>query len=139
MRPFITTLVVLASIPSDVQAQPEAPRFACEGAGKAEGYPYGVQEIDRRRFRILDDVRHPAVFDLDPAEANICLTGADCSVSDTDNTLHFVVSEIPNHDPIYVRRFRFDRRTLLFETSGGGLDGGWSVSGTCKAEPAAEH
>ena len=139
MRRFVTIVAVLAWIPSGAQAQSEARRFACEGAGRSEGYPYGVQDTGRKKFRILDDGEHSAVFHLDPTEANFCVTGAVCSVSITADTVQLVVSQVPNYDPLYSSRFQFPRGRRVFEASGGGLDGGWSISGRCKAEPVIGH
>ena len=136
MRLFVTIFTMLAWLPSGAQAQSEARIFACEGSGAAQGYPFGVQDIDRRRFRVVDDGAHPAIFHLDPTEAKFCAAGATCSVSNSADTLLVEASRIPNHDPGYSSRFEFHRGRLAFEASGGGLDGGWSVSGTCKAEPA---
>lgn len=135
MRLFVTILAVLAWIPSGAQAQPGARRFACEGKGKSEGYPYGVQPIGRTKFRFLDDGEHSAVIRFDPTETNFCAAGAVCTVSNTADMVQLVVSQVPGSDPLYSSRFRFHRGRLRFEASGGGLGGGWSISGRCKAEP----
>lgn len=135
MKPFVTIVAMLVTFSSVAQAQAEARRFACEGARTENGYPYGRREIGRTKFRFLDDGERSAVVELGPTDANFCVTGAECAVSIAADIVQLDVGRAPGWDPGYSSRFRFDRRRLKFEASGGGLDGEWSVSGKCKAEP----
>jgi hypothetical protein len=138
MRPFITLVAIVASSPVYGEAQPIARIFSCVGEGKSEGYPFGVQKTGKHFFRVIDDGRQSTVFQLASTEEKFCAVGAQCSVTSTEDTVEIGTSQNPGAPP-YSSHFRFHRKTALFEASGGGLDGGWSIKWTCKADPVARH
>lgn len=138
MKPFITLIAILASHPVYGQARPIARIFSCIGEGESEGYPFGVRKTGKHFFRFIDDGRQSAVFQLASTEEKFCAVGAPCSVVSTEDMVEVGTSQNPG-DPPYSSHFRFHRKTALFEASGGGLDGGWSIEGTCKADPVVPH
>ena len=138
MKPFIAIVAILASLPVYGQAEPIARAFSCIGEGKSEGYPFGVQKTGKHLFRIIDDGRRSTVFRLASTEDNFCAAEAPCSVVNTEDMVDIGTSSNPGAPP-YSSHFRFHRKTASFEASGGGLDGGWSIEGTCKADTVVRH
>jgi hypothetical protein len=133
MKAFVTLVAVLAAAPAHPQA-PKGQTFACEGRGTSNGYPFGVQDTGRAFYRIVDNDREITVFRVEATQQNICGNDDPCPVVTTGDIVKLDASGKPGWDAVYSSDFRFNRKTLAFEASGGGLDGGWLVVGTCKAE-----
>lgn len=134
MKSLTAVFAVLASAPLIAHAQSEPMKLACGGASKSQGYPYGIQGIGETKYRIVDEGQQISILRLGLKDQNFCPAGAVCAVVVTDDLVQLRVSQVPNADPLYTERLRLNRRSLAFEASGGGLDGGWSIAGTCKPE-----
>lgn len=70
---------------------------------------------------------------------HLCAKGAECASSVSAEAIEVSFRRVPNWDPLYSARFRMDMRNKKFVNGGGGLDGGWSQKGKCKAVPVTEQ
>lgn len=105
----------------------------CEGSGAAEGYPFGRQATGRGSYRVELSETALSVFDLSHREPlAFCTPDAECSVSRSAAGSELTVRHIPGRDPLYTQSFRLDRESNTYQASGGGLDGGWTQTGTCE-------
>jgi hypothetical protein len=105
----------------------------CDGSGTAEGYPMGRYDTGSVKYRVTIDQTSVAVFDISRREpAAFCSSDARCSISTDAALAELMVRDIPGRDPLYTQSFRLDRDKKTFRASGGGLDGGWTQTGTCK-------
>jgi hypothetical protein len=134
MISLIGISAMLASVAANAPAPSPPVVFECIGTGRSQGSAYGVQEVVDTRYRIEGEGQRMSVRRLGYKTEDMCPSGAACTIVATDDIVQLEVSKIPNADPLYSSRFRFDREKLLFEASGGGLDGGWSITGKCKPE-----
>lgn len=112
-------------------AGPSVASLDCVGTGQSSGYPSGVQQRGETRYRVEGRGPQTHVWTRGGKDQNICPPGATCTIEASEELVHVSVSRIPNADPLYSTSFHLDRGTLTFDAHGGGLDGGWSVNGTC--------
>lgn len=110
--------------------------YRCEGESASNGYPYGRQQHDPVRFTIILRDQRVLFRGADGEESDPCLQGAVCERQVTDESAAFEIRSVPRRDPLYVQSFRLDRTASTFTHRGGGLDGGWSQTGSCESEPS---
>lgn len=124
-------MVMLASLAADTPALPRPFRLDCTGTSASRGYPDGARDTGETHYRVESRDGRIRVLRRGRQDDDICPTGATCAVSITDTVVDVRVGQVPDADPLYSTRFRLDRKRLTFDAGGGGLDGGWSVTGTC--------
>ncbi|WP_447726000.1 hypothetical protein [Sphingomonas koreensis] len=130
MKMLIGIVAALGSVSASRSAYAQSFNLSCVGKGSTEGLK-GRREINDSRYRIVGDGQHVSVR---VGGYSFCIQGANCTVEVGDKEVHIGVRDIPQYDPGYSQHFRLDRMTSVFTASGGGLDGGWSITGKCKPE-----
>lgn len=133
MKLLIISAAVLASAVPNTLALSQPFRLACVGEGTSESYPFGIQKTGKIKYRVEGEGKQIAIFQQGLKDENICPTGAACTFDTTNDLVQVQVSNTPNNPP-YSTRFQLDRKRLTFKASGGGLDGGWTITGTCEPE-----
>jgi len=139
VKRLILLYALLATSPVAAREQPVATIFECVGRGGSNGYPGGRQEIGETKFsvqiegQIATIIRHRFQFSTLPEDSLFCRAGAKCSTEVSDILIRQIERNVPDMDPGYVATFELDRKKRTFVASGGGLDGGWSITGACEA------
>jgi hypothetical protein len=100
----------------------------CIGKAKSAGYPFGEREEGKALIQVHFRGSRLSVL---IGSADMCPEGATCKYDVTKGAAELDVSDVPGQ-PMYNQSFRLDRKSNAFSASGGGVDGGWSVIGTCK-------
>lgn len=135
MKVLLALGATITSIAVSGDTPPGPQSFTCVGTGFSKGYPYGRQ--DTGKVQLLVTVRD-GVVDVADRDRGIssCPEGAECASIVSAEAIRLSIRNVPHHDPLYAASFRLDLRRKTFVNSGGGLDGGWSQKGKCKAVAA---
>ncbi|MFS2109156.1 hypothetical protein ACCC88_05695 [Sphingomonas sp. Sphisp140] len=128
MKTLIGIVAALAVATGSKPAHSESFRLTCVGTGRSQGNE-GVRKISETKYRIEGEGQQVSIRDGD---YEFCIQGATCAVTMSSEIVQVQVRSVPHHDPGYTAVFHLDRKSLIFKASGGGLDGGWSITGKCK-------
>lgn len=134
IRDLLALAAALSTVAVPGYALSGVQSFMCVGAATAEGFPYGTQSTGRVQLSVT--VTGGVVTVIDRHNGDFCATGAECASSVNSEAIAMRIRNVPHRDPLYSAAFRMDMHTKEFVHSGGGLDGGWSMKGKCKANPA---
>ena len=105
-------------------------KLTCVGSGGSEGND-GLRAISETAYRVEGAGQQISIREGD---REFCVPGSTCTVEVSGEEVRVNVRDVPHHDPGYSAAFRLDRKQLIFKASGGGLDGGWSITGKCTVE-----
>ncbi len=105
----------------------------CIGQGSAEGFPVTRSGVERMLTVKMHGYDAEAFFRNGGGEVSFCPRHALCQVAVSGEAIEIVARKLPNYDPLYEQTLTVDRSRWMFHAGGGGLDGGWSITGTCKA------
>ena len=130
MKTLIGLVAALAAATVGKPAHSQSFKFTCVGTGRAQGNE-GAREIGEIRYRIEGQGQQLSIRDGDD---EFCNQGATCVVEVSDEAVRLTVRNVPHYDPGYSAAFDLNRTSLIFKASGGGLDGGWSITGKCEPE-----
>ncbi len=128
MKTLIGIVAAFAAATGSRAAHSQSFIFTCVGTGSSQGNE-GVRKISETRYRVAGDGQQVSIRDGDN---EFCIQGAICAVAVGGEFVQVQVRSVPHHDPGYSAAFHIDRKSLIFKASGGGLDGGWSITGKCK-------
>lgn len=128
MKTLIGIVAALAGATGSKAAHSQSFIFTCVGTGSSQGNE-GVRKIRETRYRVEGEGPQVSIRNGDN---EFCIQGATCAVAVGSEFVQVQVRSVPYHDPGYSATFHIDRKSLIFKASGGGLDGGWSITGKCK-------
>lgn len=126
------TVAIAAFVSAAAAHGPAASDLECVETGTSNGFPSGIQQSAETRYRVEGEGAQISVMKRGEPDQNICPPGATCAIAVSHDRVHVSVHRIPDADPLYSTSFHLDRKTLIFDAYGGGLDGGWAVSGPCR-------
>ena len=105
----------------------------CVGRGSAEGFPVTHSDIEKTLTVKMHGYDAEAFFQNSSGDVPFCPAKAACQVASSGTAIEIVARKMPNYDPLYEQTLTVNRSKWTFQASGSGLDGGWSVTGICKA------
>lgn len=132
MKTLIGIIAALAAAASSRPAHSQSFKFTCAGTGSSQGNE-GMRALGKTTYRIDGEGQQISIRDGGHA---FCMQGASCTVAISAEFIQVVARSVPQHDPGYSATFQLYRKSLTFKAFGGGLDGGWTITGKCKAEHA---